>query len=270
MKFIKRTISCCLAVAITFGGVYAKPAESTDESIKAKSNITRKVQVSNKQKLLYGGLATAALAAIGIVSSRYLMPLPVLIVGGTEKSRSALIEDLKNGEAVANDKNHDSITNFIEGKTWLGANGTNGVSKLRSKFKNWKISHCSADDENVSRLMKRSRLIIALLDSSESMGKIDKLICENTDLRNCMVVNIVDETEWANLKEHYSYWEQQCDSDDAFKRVIWARCGEVGNLCNKDGGFTQERISYGTRLNKDLGFVWDRNEKRYVCYRWST
>lgn len=156
MKFIKKAISSCLAAAVTFGGVYAKPPmDPKSEEISARSH------------------------------SEFSGIIPVLIVGGTEESRNALIEDLKNGVTIDTGEHRD-IVEIIEQIFRKSGNNPLGTGDKKYSFKNWRIRHCNFNDVNLPKLEEEARLIIVFQDGYEAHEEVEAFI-SNSNKPDCII-----------------------------------------------------------------------------------
>lgn len=197
MNLITKTISCGLALSVALSGIYTATAE---HRVRRQRFSSTSLNEKRTKSLITGGTISTItlLATVGVWN--YVNRLPTLIIGGDKEKRAAIINKLKKRQPL-NSSVCRSLTEIIEESIQKGtsvtAYGSNSAAEAiqskRTKFSNWKISFCDSDDKDAPSVMKKARLVIAILDDKNSDDKIANLLRNYRTPGKCMVVEIWDE-----------------------------------------------------------------------------
>lgn len=189
MSLVKKMILCGLALSLALGGIAGGSRVSAENG-----------SLTTGQKIVGGVSAVGGiglLAGIGIGTWHHYHNLPVLIIGGDDAARTALIDKLKNSAPLKNATGKKTLVSAIEKKTAEGVKTgvrpeyrVKGTGKTRAQFKNWNIKQCDASDAKAADLMKEAQLVIVLVKSNADVYAIKQLISKNVKGTSRIVASV--------------------------------------------------------------------------------
>ena len=263
MKLIKKIMSfglvfsmlfgvCCVKAAGSETGVkanYTHRNENKNEKrinkvfqAKRKSEKPKNTAYTTEQKVagVVGGLSF-----LGYLAYRYWLfdpfvpapysesRLPVLVIGGTQGDRVHLIEKIHS---------NDHLFSSFKNQLLEGGNYFDPFDENLADRGNWDIRNCSIDDEQAMDLAERSSVVIAIVDSRESVTSLHHMFerVHNRYYRAVMTVvknRAVDNAEQLNAPVH----EGQEDTNS----LLASELVEFWDVANDT--FTNVRQSTGLR-----------------------
>ena len=236
----------------------------TSEKTKPINTTSTQEKFSTKKKLGIAaaiGIPTVGALLLGtgnLISNHIHQNNTVLVIGGDEQSRDALVEDIKN--------NKNEIGDDISTMLTRGGNYTDGISAWRAKFSNWNIKKINANDENLEELLKSAMMAIVIVTDKKEAKEIDEKIDRITTTRTktgatrskCLVVCVADEMS-PDVKQEIDNEREKC------------RPNFTGEDIEKYIRSWELPIQQGKkRLMVDVGYIWDRKNGEYFCNRYST
>ncbi len=197
MNLIKRIASCGLALSIAFSGVHAEPTKNQSNKKPVSSSISAKItELANKpitKNQLIGGSCTLLGTGIltGIVTGvclNYTNKMPVLVIGKNPDDRKKLIDSIKNNTDGVSKKLYDTITDSLCERPIIR------MDVRKAKVNNWNIRQCGIDDKNLESLVKKSKIVLTILDSQETTNTLHDTFERIPDLYSRRIIS-VDATE---------------------------------------------------------------------------
>lgn len=173
MSLTKRIISCALALSVALGGICATATEPRTEGQKSGNR-----PLTTREKQIIGGASTVGgvglLAILGFAVRQFgtnnhrTNKLSVLIIGQKrhECTMSALSGALKN----------DNQKKVVINATYLSNINTHLLTKEEEENSNWNIKQCCIDDDNLERLVKQSKVVIAMVTNQDDITNINDKI----------------------------------------------------------------------------------------------
>jgi len=263
MKLIKKIMSFGLVFSMLFGVCCVKAAGSETG---VKANYTHRNENKNEKRINKGFQAkrksekpkntaytteqkvagvVGGLSFLGYLAYRYWLfdpfvpapysesRLPVLVIGGTQGDRVHLIEKIHS---------NDHLFSSFKNQLLEGGNYFDPFDENLADRGNWDIRNCSIDDEQAMDLAERSSVVIAIVDSRESVTSLHHMFerVHNRYYRAVMTVvknRAVDNAEQLNAPVH----EGQEDTNS----LLASELVEFWDVANDT--FTNVRQSTGLR-----------------------
>lgn len=228
MKLIKKIMSFGLVFSMLFGVCCVKAAGSETG---VKANYTHRNENKNEKRINKGFQAkrksekpkntaytteqkvagvVGGLSFLGYLAYRYWLfdpfvpapysesRLPVLVIGGTQGDRVHLIEKIHS---------NDHLFSSFKNQLLEGGNYFDPFDENLADRGNWDIRNCSIDDEQAMDLAERSSVVIAIVDSRESVTSLHHMFerVHNRYYRAVMTVvkdRAVDNADQLNAPVH--------------------------------------------------------------------